>query len=230
MVCSSYHTSVALIYPEYHTLSTIADEKPGLTRLYLIAARLHLHAFYLFDDLTSKGYLERMVTLIGTASSLIEHTIDHDTQHPGFMAHIPFSAYQSLVCAAFVLLKVLRSEYYADLTSQTLGTTMRLFNASIDALRTMSVSKNDLPGRLSDVLAYLYSHPNPRVVCAAGEAAFQLNIQSRLSMSIVYDSLWRWRDQFVSGRASSNGGAVQSRGEFVLPCLECGCVWDVWLT
>lgn len=157
-----------------------------------------------------------MITLIGTASSLIEHTIDHDARNTGFMTHVTFSAYQSLVCAAFVLLKVLRSEYYADLTRETIATTIRLFNASIDALRTMSVSKNDLPGRLSDVLAYLYNHPNPRVVCGAGEAAFQLNIQSRLSMSIVYDSLWRWRDQFVSGTGSSsvNGVAdVKSGGD-----------------
>lgn len=162
-----------------------------------------------------------MITLIGSASSLIDHALNHDTHHqPDFISHCSFAAYQSLICAAFVLLKVLRSEYYADLTSQTLPTTTRLFHASIAALRGMSVSKNDLPGRLADVLAYLYSHPNPRVVCGSGEAAFQLGIQSRLSMSIVYDSLWRWRDQF---RASLNGGAAAAqngRGKFFLSVLK----------
>lgn len=153
-----------------------------------------------------------MLTLFATASSLIEHTLAHDENSSGFASYCSFSAYQSFVCAAFVLLKVLRSDYYADLTSQVISTTTRLFNSSIVALRRMSVSKNDLPGRLADVLAYLYNHPDPHVVCNSGEAAFQLNIQSRLSMSIVYDSLWRWRDQFRARTTDVNGFAAQSKG------------------
>lgn len=179
---------------------------------HLLAARLHLHAFYLFDEATSSGYVERILALFATASSLIEHTLNYDLEGPGFTPYCSFYAYQSFMCAAFVLLKVLRSEYYSDLTSQTITTTKRLFNSSITVLRKMSVSNNDLPGRLSDVLAYLYNHPNPRVVCSEGEGALQLGIQSRLSMSIVYDSLWRWRDQFNTSTASTNGAPPQSNG------------------
>ena len=181
-------------------------------RFHLLAARLHLHAFYLFDEPVSSGYVERILALFATASSLIEHTLNYDLEETSFTPYCSFYAYQSFMCASFVLLKVLRSEYYSDLTSQTITTTKRLFNSSITALRKMSVSNNDLPGRLSDVLAYLYSHPNPRVVCSEGEAALQLSIQSRLSMSIVYDSLWRWRDQFSTSTASANGAPTQSNG------------------
>jgi transcriptional regulatory protein LEU3 len=115
--------------------------------------------------------------------------------------------------AAFVLLKVLRSDFYADLAGPPLMTTIRkVFHDSILALRRMSVAANDLPSRVSDVLTYLYKHPDPRVVCAPGPGGLQLDIRSRMSMSIVYDSLWRWRDTFRS-RAVANGDTASEARE-----------------
>jgi transcriptional regulatory protein LEU3 len=200
-------------------LPRLSDIFSGLVELHVIAARLHLHAFYLFDTLTSRGYLERLITLIGTASQLLEHTQALDArQRPGsFVSHCPFSVYHSVVCAAFVLLKVLRSEYFADLMSQTLSTTLNLFLGSVNVLRRMSVSKNDLPGRLADVLEYLHNHPDPRVVCSPGKAAFELQVKSRGSMSIVYDSLWRWREQFIAIKkvaAESNGHPLERTASY----------------
>ncbi len=60
----------------------------------------------------------------------------------------------------------------------------------------MSVANNDLPGRLGDVLAYLYTHPDPSITGGSGLNGLQLKVKSRMSMSIVYDLLWRWREQF----------------------------------
>jgi transcriptional regulatory protein LEU3 len=127
------------------------------------------------------------------------------------MQHCPFYAYQTFVSASFVLLKVLKSEHFSALVEAASG--KRLFNSSISALRKMSVSNNDLPGRLSDVLAYLWTHPSPNIVCGEGPDGFQLKIKSRMSMSIVYDSLWLWRNQFVANGAStenvSTGNSLQ---------------------
>ena len=139
-----------------------------------------------------------------TAKGLIEHTLDIDRKDQIFLHHCPFYAYQSFVCASFVLLKVLRSEHFGTLVEVDSG--RRTFNSSISALRKMSVSNNDLPGRLSDVLAYLWNHPNPQVVCGSGIDGLELKIQSRMSMSIVYDSLWLWRNEFVAN--STNAGNV----------------------
>ena len=102
-----------------------------------------------------------------------------------------------------MLLKVLRSAHFSALVDFNSG--QRLFNSSISALRKISVSNNDLPGRLSDVLAYLWNHPNPQIIVGEDRDGLQLKIRSRMSMSIVYDSLWLWRDQFlVNGTTTGN--------------------------
>ena len=124
--------------------------------------------------------------------------MDHGHQ---ILQHCPFYVYQAFLSASFVLLKVLKSDHFCTLVEVSAG--HKLFNSSISALRKISVSNNDLPGRLSDVLAYLWNHPNRQVVCGEGRDALQLKIQSRMSMSIVYDSLWLWRNQFLTDNSST---------------------------
>ena len=137
---------------------------------------------------------------------MIEHALELDYRDQAFLQHCPFFVYQTFLCAAFVLLKVLKSEHFCALIDANDG--QRLFNSSISALRKISVSNNDLPGRLSDVLAYLWNHPNPQVVSATGCDGLQLKIQSRMSMSIVYDSLWLWRNQFLENTAATGNIAA----------------------
>ena len=132
------------------------------------------------------------------------------------MPYCSFYAYQSLPLAGFVLLKVVRSEHFAELISHEIATARYLLESCIRLMRVMSVSDNDLALRLSDVLAYLYNHPNPRVVNAEGRAALQLNIQSRLSLSIVFDSLWRWRDQFRHSNTNADGSSALMTGMLIL--------------
>lgn len=200
-----------LLERDWNLLNAGLDTSSALIRYHTISARLHLQAFFLFDDPASEEYDQRILSLIATASWLIQHLLDTETQTPpGFMPYCSFHAYQSLPLAGFVLLKVVRSEYFADLISHELLTARFLLENCIRLMRVMSVSDNDLALRLSDVLAYLYKHPNPRVVCGEGRGALMLEIQSRLSMSIVFDSLWRWRDQF---RERQRAGVAAARKE-----------------
>lgn len=148
---------------------------------------------------------------------MIEHALDVDQRTQTFLQHCPFYVYQAFLCAAFVLLKVLKSEHFCALVEASTG--QRLFNSSISALRKISVSNNDLPGRLSDVLTYLWNHPNPLVVSAVGRDGLQLKIQSRMSMSIVYDSLWLWRSQFLE-TTSATGNVASGRISTHLLAIE----------
>jgi len=173
---------------------------------------LHLHAFYLFDDPFSQGYAERIITLYTTATSLTQHVIDADRRSKAFLHYCPFFVYQCLICACFVTLKVLKNQYFASLLDVE-GET-RLFNSSLTAIHKVSVANNDLPGRLKDVLAFLWTQGNPDIISSTGIDGLQLKFQSRMSASVVYDSLWRWRAQF--GPTNTNHDGLHSRGKRVL--------------
>ncbi|OAP60578.1 hypothetical protein AYL99_05580 [Fonsecaea erecta] len=185
------------------------------TAFYFLVVKLHLHAFYLFDDPSALGYLERIVTLYATATAVIEHVRELDHQSRDFLQFCPLFCYEAFLCAAFVLLKVVKNDYFAAMIDAGLGKMLITF--SVTALRRMSVANNDLPGRLSDVLAYLWTHPNPSILGGSGMDGLQLKVTSRMSMSVVYDLLRRWREQFraeaenVEAQDLSNDGPGTAR-------------------
>lgn len=174
----------------------------AITRIYLSAARLHLHAFYLFDSPTFDGYAERIVTLYQTACSLIQQSLDLESQENGFFDYCPFFYCQVFVCASFILLKIINSHFQTLLDADTGN---MLLNAAISALRKMSIANNDLPARLSDVIGFFCSLPNHRINGGQATDSLRLRVRNRLSMSIVYDTLWEWRKHFQTSEELENG-------------------------
>lgn len=146
------------------------------------------------------GYTDRIATVYRTASSLIEESLDMDTQ-TGFFKHCPFFCYQVFVCASFILLGITRSKCFDAFLD--VDVSKKLLNAAISSLRRMSVANNDLPARLSDVIGFFCSIPGLGVTPGQTASSLQLRVQNRLSMSIVYDSLWEWRKLF-QGSSGSN--------------------------
>ncbi|KAL6695343.1 hypothetical protein J3F84DRAFT_335097 [Trichoderma pleuroticola] len=177
-----------------------------ITRYYLAAARLHLHSFYLFDEPSVDGYSDRIVVLYQTAYSLIEQCLEMDNQESGFFHYCPFFCYQVFVSAAFIILKVMMNGYFEKLLDIEAG--KRLLDAAISSLRKMSVANNDLPGRLSDVIGFFCTLPDPRVISGHSVDDLRLRVRNRLSMSIVYDSLWEWRKHFQSD-GGDNGNSEE---------------------
>ncbi|KAM0260094.1 hypothetical protein ACHAQJ_003019 [Trichoderma viride] len=181
-----------------------------ITRYYLAAARLHLHSFYLFDESSVDGYSERIVVLYQTAYSLIEQCLEMDNEESGFFRYCPFFCYQVFVSAAFIILKVMMNGYFEKLLDVESG--KKLLDAAISSLRKMSVANNDLPGRLSDVIGFFCTLPDPRVISGDSVDDLRLRVQNRLSMSIVYDSLWEWRKHFQSdGDRNENSEETQDK-------------------
>lgn len=104
-----------------------------------------------------------------------------------------------IVAAGFTLLKLLNSFFalYIDLDEGK-----NLFSRTVHAIRSISVSPNDLPSRLAEVLAQLWKSSgagsrkaNDRIDDGM-DNSLQLKVRCRMSMSLVFDSVWRWRQEF----------------------------------
>ncbi|KAL7816086.1 hypothetical protein V8C44DRAFT_348310 [Trichoderma aethiopicum] len=190
-----------------------------ITRYYLAAARLHLHSFYLFDDSSVDGYSDRIVALYYTAYSLIEQCLEMDNQESGFFHYCPFFCYQVFVSAAFIILKVMMNGYFEQLLDVEAG--KRLLDAAISSLRKMSVANNDLPGRLSDVIGFFCTLPDPRVISGESIDDLRLRVRNRLSMSIVYDSLWEWRKHFQSDDGGRIEGSEETQDKLTIAIANC---------
>lgn len=192
----------AILEHEISQLEASMDLASKYQTLYLLSTKLNLQAFFLFDEPSVPTYPHRIGMLYSTACAMVEHIQPpQGEQFPNDLpSSLPFFCYQSFLCAAFVLLKILKNTYFASILDADTGT--KLLNSAITSLRRISVTNNDLPGRLSDVLAYLWTHPEPALVSGQDIRGLKLKVQTRMSMSIVYDSLWRWREQFQREEAS----------------------------
>jgi hypothetical protein len=180
----------------------------GLASWFVVAAKLHLQAFYLLDESTTTNYNARIVTLYNTASTLITSTVALDALPIGFLNYCPFSSYQSLLCAAFCILKIAHNTFFQTMIDQKAG--MRLLEHIVAGLRKISVVNNDLPARLGDVIVFFCTLTDPSVV--GGRTVEDLRLQqtrNRLSMSVVYDCLWTWRKHFRMNEVDSTSGNAE---------------------
>jgi hypothetical protein len=126
---------------------------------------------------------------------------------------------QMIFAACFTLLKLL-SSFFAKEVEFERGRT--LFHRTIQTIRGMSVINNDLPWRLAELMVQMWngarieqrsqlaqmsgnngtSHETRTMV----DDSLQLKVRCRMSMSLVFDSIWRWREEFqAQGRGSIEG-------------------------
>lgn len=172
---------------------------------HLAAARLHLHAFYFFDEAESKDYQDRIVTLYHTAFTLVELSLEYEARDTSFFEYCPFFCYQVFVCAAFAILRILMNGFFRLILDVESG--MKILETAITALRKISVVNNDLPARLGDVISFFCAMPDPTVVGGVTIDDLRLRqVRSRLSTSVVYDCLWTWRRHFQREENEGAGG------------------------
>jgi len=110
---------------------------------------------------------------------------------------------QMIVAAGFVLLKLLQS-FFATQIDYERG--RQLFHKTIQAIRGMSVIANDLSWRLAELMAQMWNgamRVKPQSQSEAMDGSLQLKVRCRHSMSLVFDSIWRWREEFqAKGRGN----------------------------
>lgn len=138
--------------------------------------------------------------------SFLKCAFNLQTSAGGVLVYATNYILQMIIAAGFTLLKLLNS-FFADQIDLEYG--RQLFNRTIWAIRSISVSPNDLPSRLAEVLVQLWRGGGsgmkvPRSESnAGGDSSLQLKVKCRMSMSLVYDSVWRWREEFqAQGRGS----------------------------
>jgi len=166
--------------------------------VYICCTQLHLRLYTLFSNTNSQDYIESLLSLFEACRQLISLARD---QEEDILSHCPNYIFQMILASGFTVLKLTTSPMseYIDSTSSRMA-----FNSGIFAVRKISVFNNDLPGRLADVLAQLKARGNRE---KKDWQNLQLNVRSRMSMSITFDSLWQWRKGFESNGRKTTSGA-----------------------
>lgn len=188
--------------------------RPGLSPLidlYVKAAGLHLRLAAFFDSSTTPGYMEDLLGLWRATVAFLDVCFELEYPNDGSPGNIlQFGTNymcQMIVAAGFALLKLLSSFFATEIDFER---GRQLFHKTIQAVRSMSVTNNDLSWRLAELMVQMYNGmridtrsqtPNGGI-----DGSLQLKVRCRHSMSLVFDSIWRWREDFQAmGRGSLDG-------------------------
>ncbi|KAL9099774.1 MAG: hypothetical protein Q9163_004773 [Psora crenata] len=198
-------TLTKFLAQDYEELERRLQFPDSFSFLYLRAAGLHLRLSILFASPTSKDYNDGLFSLWKATTAFLESAFNLETSAGKLVAHSSNYVLQMIIASGFTLLKLLNS-FFASFIDLAYG--RRLFTETIHAIRAISVTKNDLPSRLAEVLTQLWKgsgagSKSPQPVSNAMENSLQLKVKCRMSMSLVFDSVWRWREEFqAQGRGN----------------------------
>ncbi|KAJ5430125.1 hypothetical protein N7491_007141 [Penicillium cf. griseofulvum] len=188
-------TMIAFLSRDFDDLEEqLKPHNDCITDLFLRAANLHLHLSAFFDEPTTKNYRERLLSLYVATTSFLEVVLNLETDVGPVLSYTPYYVYQMMVAAGCTLLKLCKSFFASHLDMEY---TKHLFNRTIWAIRGVSASSNDLPERLAEVLAQMWrlggatqrSNNSTDV-----DDSLRLKVRCRMSMSLLFDSVWRWRE------------------------------------
>ena len=174
--------------------------------LYLKAAALHLRLSAFFDKPTQPNYHADLRDVYIAASSMLTAVLELPSH---IFMFVPRYIEQMMLAGATTLLKLLNSFYAAHVD---MPSGRSLFSRSVALLRQLSVRSNDLPQRLAEVMAQLWetSGASEQRLFTEGNQAkppdesLQLRVRCRSSLSVLYDAIWRWRQQAQQAGRSDN--------------------------
>ncbi|KAJ5202131.1 transcriptional regulator family: Fungal Specific TF [Penicillium cinerascens] len=159
----------------------------AINMIHLRAAELH---FRYFVFLGSNARSDDLTKLFIATTSFLGRVLDLETSPGELIGHSTNYILQMIVSAAFALMKLLKSSFSQNID---FNHGKLLFNGAISAIRRISVMDHDRPIRLADILAQMWNATGPE---PAEEDGLQLKVRCRMSMSHVYDTVWRWRQRF----------------------------------
>ena len=163
------------------------DKPEASSKLYFLAASLHLTGFAFFIPRTSAAHSTELLNAYHAATLYIQTILEYEANTSSFLRYCPSPLQQALVSACCVLLKLLNSSFAVHLD---LPQGKTLFNSGILALRNISINVNDLPARTSEGLSRMWR------AAGSGEGSSNpvgLIIRSRMSSSHVFDCIWTWK-------------------------------------
>ncbi|PHH75951.1 hypothetical protein CDD80_1913 [Ophiocordyceps camponoti-rufipedis] len=200
--------------------SILSQQLGPIASLHLRAAALHMRLAGFFDSSKTPGYMDDLMGLWRAATSFLDDILEVDkvtsprdalggTTGGTILLYATNYLQQMLVAAAFALLKLMRS-FFCKTIDFDRGRS--LFHHSIRAIRATSVVNNDLQWRLAELMVQMWNgarldgRRNPTGDDDSPipvDDSLQLKVRCRHSMSLVFDSVWRWREEYqAQGRGS----------------------------
>ncbi|UPK99401.1 hypothetical protein LCI18_010336 [Fusarium solani-melongenae] len=210
-------------YAELHA-SILSQELGPIINLHLRAGALHMRLAGFFDSSKTPGYMDDLMGLWRATTSFLDDVLEIDkvtspreTMGGTVLLHCSNYIGQMMVAAGFALLKLMRS-FFAKTIDFQRGRT--LFHQTIRAIRATSVVNNDLQWRLAELMVQMWNGArldnNQQSFNSNDDSpiqmddSLQLKVRCRHSMSLVFDSVWRWREDFQAmGRGTIDVAAKQ---------------------
>ncbi|KAG7110879.1 Regulatory protein LEU3 like [Verticillium longisporum] len=196
--------------------SILSQHLGPIVNLHLRAAALHLRLAGFFDSNTTPGYMDDLMGLWRATTAFLDHILEDDkVTSPGqnTAGHILLYAsnyiQQMLVAAGFALLKLSKS-FFAEIIEAERSRS--LFHKTLHAIRATSVINNDLQSRLAELMVQMWNGARHDIKSVKNDEVspqpvvddtLQLKVRCRHSMSLVFDSVWRWREDYqAQGRGT----------------------------
>jgi len=189
---------MSVLMDEYQKLKDEIDlQGSQITRLYLLAASLHLHTSALFDSRSAPNYVKDLLNLWFATTNFLRALFDLNINNVSALKYATHHIMMIMLGAGTALMKLLNSFFAAHVDAES---GRSLFSNTIQNVRAMSVRKDDLPARLAEALAQLWRYyregDGRQEASDSSEDNLKLKIQARGSMSVLFDSVWQWREQF----------------------------------
>ncbi|KAG5986881.1 hypothetical protein E4U54_005236 [Claviceps lovelessii] len=198
--------------------SIMSQQLGPIVNLHLRAAALHLRLAGFFDSNKTPGYMDDLMGLWRAASSFLDELLEvdrvtspHESGDRGtILLYATNYLQQMLVAASFTLLKLMKSFFCKNIDFDR---GKSLFQQSVTAIGTTSVVHNDLQYRLAQLMTQMWSGSrlDSRInaydpdddTAVQMDDSLQLKVRCRHSMSLVFDSVWRWREEYqTAGRGN----------------------------
>ncbi|KAL9055036.1 MAG: hypothetical protein Q9162_003801 [Coniocarpon cinnabarinum] len=193
-------TLISILSEDYRDLEAqIAGQHPPLLDLHLQAVGLHLKLCAFFDSPSTRTYKQDLHELYSATVVFLKTALESPS-----LPYVGMYIMQMILGGGFTLAKLLNSFFKSH---TDVDAARALFNRTIKAIRTTSIYNNDLPARLAEVLTQLWRSygASMREPPSEIDDSLQLRVRCRMSLSVVYDSVWRWREQFVFKDANVAG-------------------------
>ncbi|KAK4242696.1 hypothetical protein C8A03DRAFT_11141 [Achaetomium macrosporum] len=203
--------------------SILAQNLSPVVYLHLKAACLHLRLAGFFDSSRTPGYLDDLMALWRATTGYLDFILDGpETCHESYqyqlrdqylLKYATNYIQQMLVAAGFALLKLMRSFFVKQVDFER-GRT--LFHRTIQAIRTTSVVQNDLNWRLAELMVQVWNgariegrSPSFQGDDPEIDDSLQLKVRCRHSMSLVFDLIWHWREEYQArGRGTLDASST----------------------
>lgn len=195
-------------------LNSDQTENQAITQIYLKSAALHLHLSAFFSHRQLPSYRTDMLALYQATTVFLEACLNLESEysiklpssysHGLSLSHGTNYIFHMMLAAGFSLLKLMN--HFLPQHDFDIQGAAGLLTRTLWALRSASVLENDLPERLSEVLAQVWkSGPkrpdqNPESASEEPSDELQLQLKCRASVSVVFDTVWRWRKNFRDQR------------------------------